>query len=159
MAQQRKLEAWRVLEDAEIALERFRGSKDDVDRRIYWISLVTLIRAVGHVLKKVDGGKNVNFGAVVTARWDVASKEPEFINVIKLHRDSLLKEYRFHVAPSGIQDEAGEDLLTEDGQQILTQNWFGPDKDKMEKPAEEIAIQGLEWWKKELEDLERVAGP
>ena len=47
--------ARRVLDDCKFILAKLEDEKDDQQWRIHWVAVVTLLRAVGHVLTKVDG--------------------------------------------------------------------------------------------------------
>src|SRR5438046_2816210 len=94
--------ARRVLEDCQLALCLLEEEKDLARWRIHWAAAAALIRAVGHVLDKVDGTdpviKEVANGFY--RRWK--SQEPEheiFREFIERERNNLLKEYRSDVHP------------------------------------------------------------
>jgi len=47
--------ARKVLDDCKFILSKLEDETDDQQWRIHWVAGVTLLRAVGHVLIKVDG--------------------------------------------------------------------------------------------------------
>ena len=91
------LRARHVLNDAVRALELLEATNDMRDARIQYFALVALLRAVGHVLDKADGGKNERVKAASNARFAEmkADREscPLFFEFIEAERNLILKEY------------------------------------------------------------------
>jgi hypothetical protein len=63
-----RLHARQVVNDAYRALELLETQKNLMDARIHYFALVALLRAVGHVLDKVDGKKDELVNAVSQRR-------------------------------------------------------------------------------------------
>ena len=69
-----------VLTDCEKALEELNDCDVDLEtslspmRRRRWMAIVALLRAVGHVLKNVDGASNPTLGRIIKAEWDAVTK-------------------------------------------------------------------------------------
>lgn len=57
------------------------------------VAIVTLLRAVGHVLEKVDADTPARKAWLLSA-WKTWKTEPIFANFIELNRNQLLKEFR-----------------------------------------------------------------
>ena len=67
--------------------------------RIIWVSVITLLRAVGHVLQKVDAPSDPAVSRAVAEAWDRLCRsrpEPEiFWEFIESERNSVVKQYEF----------------------------------------------------------------
>jgi hypothetical protein len=92
-----------ALADCETALQDFNASAGTVFWRTRWLGLITLLRAVGHVLRKTDGGEHAT--TEMRQRIDAAWKKlhnpstkqdfPIFHEFIEAERNSLIKQYEF----------------------------------------------------------------
>jgi hypothetical protein len=70
--------------------------------RLHWVAAVALVRAVGHVLDKVDGTSPAVKSAARAAftRWKSSAPEHEiFREFIERERNTILKEYEFNLHP------------------------------------------------------------
>src|SRR5262245_54808259 len=89
--------------------------------RVHWVACLTLLRAVGHILDKVDGETDARYRAVVTAKWDDwhADKRATgiFWDFIEAERNNLLKEYKFGVEPE-------PEYLASEAQKPVDHPWF-----------------------------------
>jgi hypothetical protein len=89
--------ARRILDDCGTCLQALRDEPKGTSWRIQWVATLALLRAVGHALDKVDGGKDAKLAAIVQNHWkrlSASKPKPEiFWHFIKAERDSLLKEY------------------------------------------------------------------
>lgn len=87
-----------VLADCQAVLQLLEGEVD-LDRwRVQWVTAVTLIRAVGHVLDKVDG-RNPKIKKVAKEfyrSWRATDGSHKiFVEFIDQERNNVLKEYAF----------------------------------------------------------------
>jgi hypothetical protein len=86
-----------VLGDCRRVLEALEGDMSTVFWRPRWAGLVALLRAVGHVLVKVDGKASDTARKVIDAAWqELKRSEPEpriFWGFIEGERNSVLKVY------------------------------------------------------------------
>ena len=65
------LVARNVLADCEIAHQLLRKeSMESATWRPHWVLCLALLRAVGHVLKKVDGEDDEKQRAAISAKWN-----------------------------------------------------------------------------------------
>src|ERR1700680_5257275 len=99
MASQINLRARLVLSDCQWALRQFSGTVSSEPLRTSWVAVVTLLRAVGHVLYEVDAKADADVGYAVTEKHSscVRSKPlPEiYWQFICCERNNILKQYRF----------------------------------------------------------------
>jgi hypothetical protein len=91
-----------VLNDCRTALQLLEEETDLQRWRIHWVAALALIRAVGHVLDKVDG-RDPQVSAAARAaykKWKSEAPEHEiFREFVERERNSILKEYEFNVHP------------------------------------------------------------
>lgn len=90
-----------VLEDCRLALQMLEEETDIQRWRILWAAAAALIRAVGHVLDKVDG-RNPSIKSVggrFFERWKHDPCHEIFRDFIERERNSILKEYQSDVHP------------------------------------------------------------
>lgn len=90
-----------VLSDCRIALALLENETDLQKWRILWAGAIALIRAVGHVLDKVDGGDPIikQVAKESFLRWRVDDEHAIFPQFIERERNILLKEYNSEVHP------------------------------------------------------------
>ena len=91
-----------VLEDCRTALRLLEDEKDLQRWRIHWVAALALIRAVGHVLGKVDGADPATAALAKAAykKWKSDAPEHEiFREFIERERNFILKEYEFNLHP------------------------------------------------------------
>jgi hypothetical protein len=137
-----------VLSDACIAADRLKAAVDGGDYRIEWVATVALLRAVGHVLRKVDG-RQPAARAAIDARWKVWQGDREthevFWEFIEKERNLVLKEYEIgSTAPQYLLTEDGHRLSLEDGSGFLL----------LETPDIERIDDATAWWARELTAIE-----
>ncbi len=93
------LKALQVLDDCRIAAEMLLENRQNAEYRVIWISNLTLLRTVGHVLCKVDRkNSEIEVQKVIDTKWEKLIKlkpEPQIFHLfIAEERNNLLKEYR-----------------------------------------------------------------
>lgn len=159
------LSARNVLLDCKVALEILEDSKDVRHWRVHWAGAISLLRAVGHVLQKVDR-RQPEFRNAIDQRFALWKQEPHkhqvFWDFIKTERDSLLKEYVSSVSNAqnvalGVVSELDETGSVE---------VFGLDEN-IYKPilsgygetedARDVYQEAIEWWELELSEIEKMA--
>jgi hypothetical protein len=158
-----------VLDDCRIALSLLEAETDIQRWRIHWAAAVALIRAVGHVLDKVDGNDPMTkqIAGAAFKQWKSADPKHEiFREFIERERNNLLKEYRSDVHPltevavaievtaqpvGGGQPlklahigEIGENIY----RPLLDGPWEGND-------ARDVLDEAIGWWESELTAIER----
>lgn len=157
-----------VLDDCRLALAMLEEETDLARWRVHWAAAVALVRAVGHVLDKVDGEDLLTkqLGAAAFKRWKGSAPEHEiFREFIERERNSILKEYRFRHHPleevqmavayklrdpvTGKAVEAA-DILP------LGDNIYRPFLDGWREgdDARDVLSEAIDWWEAELSALE-----
>jgi ferritin-like protein len=92
-----------VLEDCRYTLRLLEEEADHQKWRITWVAAIALIRAVGHVLDKVDGRdkQTKDVAGKLYKNWH---KEPEkheiFHEFIEKERNNVVKEYSVNILSS-----------------------------------------------------------
>ncbi|MYC61084.1 MAG: hypothetical protein F4X09_12955 [Gammaproteobacteria bacterium] len=160
------LYARRVLDDCKAALKMLEDEEDEQQWRILWAGAMTLVRAVGHVLKNVDGENDSEVRSLAEAAWnrwstDRASNEI-FWEFIQKERNNILKEYRFNVHDSASvglvaveMDEAGNEVAVE-SPFMLDENLYRPIEEGFQvgEDARDVYVNAIEWWDMELSRIE-----
>jgi hypothetical protein len=92
----------RVLSDCQWALSRYSETLSGEPLRVAWVSIVTLLRAVGHVLYKVDAKADADVAYVIEQKWNALKRtrpKPEILwEFIESERNSIVKQYEFGFA-------------------------------------------------------------
>lgn len=87
-----------ALQDCKDAALELRQNDDVFAWRRRWLTVVTLLRAIGHILKNVDSKQTPNYEHAVDLWWKELSKNrfsnEIFWKFINSERNSILKEYR-----------------------------------------------------------------
>jgi len=161
--------ARQVLEDAEAALQTMHDCEYGPEWRWRWAAVVSLLRAVGHVLDKVDAGSNSALRQVVDERWAALTEtRPEpaiFWQFVEDERNSVLKEYRFrgqHASghavtsiwtylPDGTKVEQSAEELTDIHLHVFD---TGPYRGRNQL---EVAAEAVLWWTSYLEGIDAKA--
>ncbi len=160
-----EIAARRVLADCEAALEMLEDERDEQRWRVLWIGAMALLRAVGHVLQKVDGENPRQRVAIDAAyrRWkDGKSKHAVFWQFIEKERNNVLKEYCMNVYDSEtiglvvITGNTDADFHTHEPPCDLDENLFRPITGGFGagEDARDIYREALDWWDAELSSIE-----
>lgn len=138
-----------VLDDCRRALEMVEQATNDTDFRVSWIALVTLLRAVGHVLDKVDRSASPVVSKAIDEQWKlIKDKEKNKIywQFIKEERDAALKTYELgpHYGEIGVlvQNANTTEIFTIDDY-LFTPLKEGPFSGE---DARNIANNAIDWW-------------
>jgi hypothetical protein len=158
-----------VLEDCKLALQLLENETDLRRWRLHWVSAIVLIRAVGHVLDKVDGKSKAvkDVSRAAFARWTGNAPEHEiFREFIERERNTILKEYEFNLHP-GEQVEVAIPVTLKrlsDGAIVnaatvfpIDNNIYRPLLDGFREgdDARDVLTDAIEWWERELAAIER----
>lgn len=149
--------AHRVLDDCRHAWDRLELTTDDVEFRLYWVAAVALIRAVGHVLHKVDGGAEPMLRTIAEQHFKSwkgdASQHLIFRGFIERERNNILKEYASEVSEGDIPVfVSGEDQ----GAFNLDENLFRPMDSGLYagEDGRDLLKDAIEWWAQRLDELD-----
>jgi len=100
------------LEDVEQCIAWLDSEDDEFRFRMGLIAAVALVRAVGHVLKKVDGARDSTLTEVIDARFAAWKADRVYARIfwdfIESERNYVLKQYelRFQFSPMVTTPEA-----------------------------------------------------
>jgi hypothetical protein len=162
--------ARKVLDDCRVALQLLEEETDLQRWRIHWVAALALVRAVGHVLEKVDGADAAISGIANAAykRWKSTAPEHEiFRQFIERERNIMLKEYEFNTHPL---EEVRVLVQTQvqrvsDGRPGELSGVF-PIGDNIYRPlldgfregddARDVLSDAIDWWESELSGIERA---
>lgn len=154
-----------VLIDCEIALEMLEEEADLRRWRVLWAGSVSLLRAVGHVLKKVDGA-DPRIGLAVDQRYRTWGSERQenaiFWDFIEKERNNVLKEYQFGLSLDEevallVQSDTSNGE-TEGGVFQLVENLYRPllIDHREGEDARDVYREALDWWQRELTTIEAL---
>jgi hypothetical protein len=158
--------ARRVLDDCKFILSKLEDETDDQQWRIHWVAVVTLLRAVGHVLIKVDGQSEAIRLASDCLFREWKSNDPAheiFREFIEKERNNVVKEYAIGISEGPVPvvisfenpttgERSGYELepIGENIYRPMTEGFYeGEDG----RTLIELAI---DWWEKQLSEIERV---
>jgi hypothetical protein len=137
-----------------------------IEWRLYWVLAVVLLRAVGHVLDKVDGENN---SAVRTTAktlhktWKTADEHAIFRDFIERERNNILKEYASEMTEGPVpimahlQSHDGFDVVR---QFLIEENIYRPMGSGMfeGEDGRTLIDDAIEWWAEQLDEIDNVVG-
>ena len=138
------------------------------DAKLFWFAALAMLRAIGHVLDKVDAkAQGANFRNKLDERFRLWKQDPIFINFIELERNNILKEYESSLSELAATEdgflllESGDSLLTESGDNFvitttITNLVKGHGMFSGMAPPD-VLSKALTWWDKELSELEQIS--
>ena len=151
-----------VLRDCRLAHEELELVDSQRQFRFKFAGAMSLIRAVGHVLQKVDGSSNAKLQKAISTAWRLWSLHPEkyplFHDFICRERNLILKEYDFNLdernsIPVLLQshrereDSSIDDCLFKP---ILDGSFAGED-------VRDVYMDAIMWWECEISKIEEIA--
>lgn len=150
------MKAHQVLSDCKRAHDLLEHETDAQTFRILFVAAVTLCRAVGHVLHKVDVLECPELAERIAAWWnEVKSKREEhkiFYGFIEHQRNLILKEYEF------THDNSNQTLIVMPSVQpvVLDELLFCPivDGEYAGEDCRDILAEAIRWWDLQLSKLE-----
>ncbi len=160
--------ARQVLSDCQIARSELALAIDEKKQdlaRIRWTTCVTLLRAVGHVLRNVDSRENKEISTRLFESW---KREPIFSEFIEKERNEILKQYehRIELAESGVPiylNIGGGDRLLLDATSgdILLVGQIDDQFDKSTGYGEggsacEVIDRAICWWGEKLDEFDET---
>lgn len=158
-----------VLADCRIVLQCLENEVDLDLWRVHWVAAITLIRAVGHVLDKVDGSNpKIKRAAKESFRlWrSVDGGHDIFNEFIDQERNNVVKEYEFGYHPLDNVDVAlVSTVQSPDGEFIRSAEIIGIG-DNVYRPllgvfrhgddARDVYFDAIVWWEEQLELIDNA---
>lgn len=160
-----------VLDDCRLALTMLE-EETDLDRwRVHWAAAVALLRAVGHVLDKVDGedADLRRLAAAAFRSWKGDAPEHEiFREFIEPERNTVLKEYRFRHHPLDevslatvldIRDPETGDVTRASEIFQLGDNLYRPFQEgwRAGDDARDVLSDAINWWENQLNAIDTLS--
>jgi hypothetical protein len=155
------LRARTTLDDAKFAAQLFNDARESRARRVHWIATCALLRAIGHVLDRVDCEQDEIVAAAIKEHWTaIRAIERErhgiFWNFIEPERNAVLKTYEFgfddsdlarlESVPDGVSARREPNLSY---MPALADGYDGAD-------ARELIREALSWWEFQLVRIEQL---
>jgi len=143
-------------------------SGDYKKAKVMWFSCLTLLRAIGHVLHKVDSKQyGKPFSDKLQDRFKSWKKDEEiYKDFIEKERNQILKEYSSSIlVKQSTQQEVitttdGEPITTSDGDlitaEITLQSLVKAHGHLAGETPLTVLNQAIDWWDKQLEFFESV---
>ena len=163
-----------VLQDLDHAIDLHSDRLAGEAFRVSWLGIVSLLRAVGHVLRNVDGGQSDDLRRVIDARWkELQDSRPEpaiFWQFIEPERNRFLKNYAHSVdrwlpALQLYNQATGEPAGSLRLNAGISQGMGYSGEEPLESAIRsgpfagmherELARRAQSWWKAYLDDIDR----
>ena len=162
-----------VLEDCRQAIAELTDDLQGAEWRLRWVTVVTLLRAVGHVLYYVDRQTSPVMQDAVDQAWSHVSgtkPRPEILwGFIDEDRHAVIKEYRF-TAGQGVKifppplrlsaTFAGRPSLpspiVEGRAEFVYEMGSGPFSGRDPRA---VAREAVDWWQEYLDAIDAAASP
>lgn len=152
-----------VLQDAIHIRQKLEDETSVIEWRLGWILAVVLLRAVGHVLVKVDGDADPAVASVAKgcfSRWRFGNEHSIFRDFIERERNSILKEYDTEMTEGPVslisvpQSFDGTDTTSET---VLGENIYRPlaDGPFAGEDGRTILDDAIDWWAAQLAEVDR----
>lgn len=149
--------ARRVLSDCKHALNMLQEESQPDSFRVLWVAGVALVRAVGHVLDKVDSEQDSAVKVAVNKAYESLKADKLgntiFWNFIDEERNQVLKQYELGFFADPI------DIVVDGQLHTLDEHLFCPLKygSFAGEDCRDILEQAIEWWEQHLTAVENDA--
>ena len=150
-----ELTAQKVLKDCEAASYRLVIENDFQTFRLIWISAISLIRAVGHVLHKVDSKRSEELADGINELYKSwksdRNKHKIFWEFIEAERNNVLKEYEIGFLGEPVT------IHVVDTEESYTVDWklYCPlsSGEYVNEDCRCVLDDAIQWWKEQINEL------
>jgi len=114
-----------VLNDCKLTCWELKDALEKNDQkliRVRWITCLTFLRMVGHVLHKIDQPNYPNKQNAFDQLYSAKKNDSLFKDFIEKERNNALKSYQIDLIETENLVEAEVELLLEDGGRFLTES-------------------------------------
>jgi len=146
-----------VLEDCRGALEDFNRDLQGEKWRRHWILCVTLLRAVGSVLEKVDGKADPKLKAIIDHAWKSIKKEKSphiFLDFIEEDRNLAVKVYQMRAGQGVIIDLKALGGEPDPSPPKVTTIHIMTDSPYKCKYQHDMIQSAIDWWQDYLDKID-----
>ncbi|WP_208281537.1 hypothetical protein [Massilia oculi] len=152
-----------VLADVTLVRAILEDEVNTAQWRLHWILSVVLLRAVGHVLDKVDGRSNAEVRKTANEmfkQWKTDDKHRIFNQFIDLERNSILKEYETQMSEGPVPiivKLLGPGNIIKDEQFFIDENIYRPVVGGFYsgEDGRTLIDEALTWWTEQLDEIDR----
>jgi hypothetical protein len=150
------LKAHEVLDDCEVAFRLLDDEERPEVFRVLWVAGISLARAVGHVLHKVDAERDSATKRAVEAAYGVwqldRSSNTIFWDFIEEERNQVLKQYSIGFSPGPVSVLVGTEAVT------IGDHLFCPitDGTYAGEDCRDVLQEAIEWWRRQLSQIEQA---
>jgi hypothetical protein len=152
------LTARTVLCDCKSAHALLEDESDAIRFRLFWVAGVALLRAVGHVLRKVDSERSPAVKFQVERAYSDWKRDRDahaiFWEFIEHERNNILKEYEIGLVAGPVE------VLVQPNVEIfsLGENLFCPiAKGRYAgEDGRDLMTDAITWWERQLNTIENV---
>jgi hypothetical protein len=155
--------ASQVLQDCRLAHAALEEEQDAAMFRVLWVAAIALVRAVGHVLSKVDAQGDPDLRArldVIWPKWK-AGEGPAivFAGFVEPQRNRVLKEYDMGYDDGAVWLALGDSDGLATGFDLGEGNLFRPLSSGpfAGEDARDILTDAIAWWDSQLQTLSQPA--
>ncbi len=152
-----------VLQDAMFVREKLETELGHVEWRLYWVLAVVLLRAVGHVLDKVDGANDISIkqkANTLHKSWRTGDENLIFRDFIERERNSILKEYESEITEGPVpimahlQSHDGFDVIR---QFLIEENIYRPmgSGAYAGEDGRTLIDESIAWWARQLDTIDQ----
>lgn len=147
------LKAKSVLSDCKKAVELMDLENDPQSFRVLWVASLSLLRAVGHVLKKIDAESDSFIQQAVSKHYvylkSLKSEPHIYWDFIESERNILLKEYELGFLEGSVSVVLQPNMETyEIGDHLYCPMISGPFEGI---DCRDLISDAIEWWEAQLE--------
>ena len=154
-----------VLEDCKQALADFQAATNPVQWRIRWVTLIALLRCVGHVLKNIDRNQSAEWKEAVDEAWkrcNDTKPDPKILwEFIEAERNNVLKAYdvgaELDIRRSGAIMGFTPSIAAHQKNYDLTIESFMRSGPFSGDDAIEVCRQAIAFWEQYLDEVEAAA--
>jgi len=161
--------ARQVLGDCKAGLQDLTDDISGSEWRRKWVACVALLRAVGHVLDKVDRNVTTAMNSVIQEEWRRFKNDTIFKDFIEQERNNILKQYKFG-AGQGVTIQVGTLKQTPIGQggnavsgveastPTASFNTYLMNTGPYSKAdPRDIVKLAIAWWEQQLDEIDKRA--
>jgi hypothetical protein len=152
-----------VLQDVLFVRQKLEDELGQIEWRLYWVLAVVLLRAVGHVLDKVDGANDPmvkKHAHNLFRSWRTGDENLIFRDFIDKERNSILKEYQSNMTSGPVPMVAY--LQTNDGfdtirQFLIEENIYRPVSTGpfAGEDGRTLIDEAIRWWFSQIDEIDR----
>ncbi len=153
------LRARGTLSDCKKAVVLLKRNEDDEDGNwlVYLVAAIALVRAVGHVLIKIDGQKEAKIGDFLKRNWPSWKQEDIYCHFIEEERNNVLKAYQFPAEPVFLATKSGKRLTSKSGAYFVSPRHMCMTSGFYKgRHIMDLFEDAISWWDSKLQQVESL---